>query len=45
MWQRVDSGRLVKRAVMDYNIVERSALGLMVNVNVPRGADRAVINF
>ena len=37
-WQRMDNGRLVERAMMDYVIVEKSALGWLVDVPVPRRA-------
>lgn len=31
-WQRINNGRLVKRAVMDYVIVEKRALERLVDV-------------
>ena len=37
-WQRIDNGRLVKRAMMDCVLAEKSVLGRLVDVHVARGA-------
>ena len=37
-WQRIDNGRLVERAMMDYVLVEKSVLGRLVDVQEERGA-------
>ena len=41
-WQRIDNGRLVERAMMEYKLVEKSVLGKLVNVHVARGAGEGV---
>ena len=41
-WQRVDNGRLIERAMMDYVLVEKSALSRLVDVHVARGAGGGV---
>ena len=33
-WKRIDNGRLVERAMMDYMLMEKSVLGRLVNVHV-----------
>ena len=37
-WQRIDNGRVVLRAMVDYVLVEKSILGSLVDVHVARGA-------
>ena len=34
-WQTIDNGRFIERTVMDYVIVEKSALGRRVDMHVP----------
>ena len=40
----MDDGRFVERALMDYVIVERSPLGKLVDVHLPKGARGGVSN-
>ena len=41
-WQRIDTGRLVSRAMMDYVLVKKSVLGRLVDVHVAREAGGGV---
>ena len=43
IWQRIHKGRLLERAVMEYVIVERSALGLLVDVHEPKGMKKGYL--
>ena len=36
-WQRINSGRLVKRAMMDYVLMEKSVFRRLVDVHVAKG--------
>ena len=42
--QRIDNVRAVERAMMDYVIVEKSSLGRLVDVHLPREAGGMVSN-
>ena len=39
---RIDNGRMVKRVIMDYVLVERSVLGRLVDVHVARVAEEGM---
>ena len=44
IWQRINNERLEERAMMDYVIVEKSALGNLVDVHVPRGLEEVCLS-